>query len=96
MELYMKNLLTLFALMSMSFGVLANKKYDNAIVIGDESSSEKINLKMLDQKEEYTSDNSNSKVLNFKADSIRDTKRKSFHSLRNVDELSNDDMMVIE
>ncbi len=92
----MKNLITLLALMGMSFTVLANKYNDNALVIGEESTTEKINLKMLDQVDDDSSEIGNTKVLNFKAESIRDTKRKSFHSLRNVDELSNDDMMIIK
>lgn len=94
----MKNLLALFALMSiiMSLGAFANTNYDNAMVIGPETGTEKINLKMLDQSDDSSSEIVDSKVLNFKAESIRDTQRKSFHSLRNVDELSNDDMIIIK
>lgn len=97
-ELLMKNLLALFALMSiiMSLGAFANTNYDNAMVIGPETGTEKINLKMLDQSDDSSSEIVDSKVLNFKAESIRDTQRKSFHSLRNVDELSNDDMIIIK
>jgi hypothetical protein len=94
----MKNILTFLALATviMSVSAMANKKYDNVLVIGAEESTEKVNLKLLDQTDDRSSEIRNSKVLNFKAESIRDTNRKSFHSLRNVEEVSNDEMLIIK
>lgn len=96
----MKNLLTLVALSllaigSMNMSAFANK-YDSPLVIGSEGATEKVNLKLLDQTDSYSSEITNARVLNFKAESIKDTKRKSFHSLRNVEEVSNDEMMIIK
>ncbi len=94
----MKNLLTLLALSTLiiSVSVMANKKYDNVLVIGSEEATEKVNLKLLDQTDNFSTEIRNTKVLNFKAESIRDTRRKSFHSLRNVEEVSNDEMIIIK
>lgn len=94
----MKNVLILLAFTAIFFsaGVMATKNNDHVLTVGSESSVEKINISLLDQSNEYLPEIKNSKVLNFKADSIRDTQRKSFHSLRNVEELTNDDVMIIK
>lgn len=97
----MKKLLAMTILLTLvvSTNVLAKKtgkNYENVISIGADSASEKINLKLLDQTDSGTSEINNSKVLNFKAESIRDTHRKSFHSLRNVEEVTSDEMMIIK
>ena len=94
----MKNLILISCLFDFAFNStsMAAKNYDNVISMGEESSMEKINLKLLEQTDRESSEIVNSGLLNFRAESIKDTKRKSFHALRNIEEVSRDEMMIIK
>ena len=94
----MKNLLTLMALsmIVVSVGAMANKKFDNVLSIGSEGDRESVNLRLLDQTDDRSSEILQTRILNFKAEAIKDTKRKSFHSLRNVKDVSDDEVMIIK
>lgn len=73
-----------------------NFKNDSVLSVGAVKNSEQINLRLLDQTDSNSFDIQNSKILNSRADSINDTKRKSFHALRNVEEIHDSDVMVIK
>lgn len=69
---------------------------DNVLSIGSVGNKEQINFKLLDQTDNDSSDIQNTHLLNEKADSVKDTKRKSFHALRSVEELNASDVLIIK
>ena len=70
---------------------------DNAISVGAiQDGPEKINLSLLNALVEEERIINRNPLLNSKVESIRDTKRKSFRSYNQVEELSDSDMLVIQ